>query len=975
MSDLNRSLATALIDERTRSSTHLRPALVVNNPPNTKVVQTLIGELERCASFSFSVAFITVGGLASILQALYDATLHRGVKGRILTSDYLSFTDPRALQTLLEYFSSSIEVRISSHPAFHTKGYLFERTDGLSTLLVGSSNLTQSALSTNEEWNVRLVSQSEGELTKRTYQEFERAWREAVPLSPAWLTHYQRIYESVHRSPRFEPLPLPETPIARIEHEPKIAFTPNAMQIEALARLSELRAEGKDKALVVSATGTGKTLLAVQDVERVRPKRLLFVVHRLQIADEARTVFTQSLSWKVTGGLLGGGERDLDSPYLFASIMTLAKDEVLYSFPPTWFDYIIIDEVHRGGAATYKKVLNHLKPSFLLGMTATPYRTDGQDIFALFDHSLACEITLNQALESNLLAPFHYFGISELTIGGTKREELRDFSRIESEERTTKIVQMVRRYSLGNPRPRGLIFTSRTQEAKALANDLNAMGINSLALTAEDSQQAREDAFASLESEEGLAYLISVDILSEGIDIPSLNQIIILRPTESAIVFVQQLGRGLRKFPGKEYLTVIDFIGNWKNNYLIPIALFGDSTYRKDSLRKLMRRGSAAISGPSTVSFDPIARQQIFSAIDRASFSSKRLLKEAYLAVKGRLGRTPTLMDFIALGAISPLLFLENAGNYYSFKASVETPSVIFIQPEHIKSLNFFGQVLARGIRAQEILLIELLLAFPSGIVMEKIVQEGEARYGIKGSQRSWESALRILSNGFFKEAMRNKFGQISYLEQDGRVIRTTAQFQHFLRNHTYRAELEDLLAVGRHHYLSEFTEHDENELVLYQKYTRRDVVRLLGWSGDDSSTVYGYRVNHELQQCPIFVTYHKDSEKISALTDYRDRFLSADTFIWETKHGRTTQSKEVMAVTSPKMRKLLFVKKSDDEGSLFYYLGELEFKRQAMSTKSDENGKKSPVVMMLLNLHPPLPEELLRYLSEEPIVWDFEPA
>ncbi|MCK9548583.1 MAG: DUF3427 domain-containing protein [Sphaerochaeta sp.] len=969
MDSLERSLQTAFVDHTIASPSHLRPQLVVNNPPKSKVVEALVAELERCTSFSFSVAFLTTGGIASILQALYNAH-DRGVTGKILTSDYLTFTDPRALRFLYEHFSSSIEVRISSHVAFHAKGYRFERRGGETTLLIGSSNLTQAALSTNEEWNLRVVSEREGELSRRSALEFERAWSHAVTLDEGWLQHYSLIWETVHHSQHYEPLPISELPLPRMRKQERIGFQPNAMQAEALDNLVELRASGKDRALVVSATGTGKTLLAVADVERQRPRRLLFIIHREQIAQEARSVFTQNLSQQVDSAILGGGRRETTAPYLFATIATLAKDEVLYSFPPTWFDYVIIDEVHRGGAPSYQKVLDHLRPDFLLGMTATPYRSDGQDIFALFDYSLACEITLNQALAANLLVPFHYYGITGLEVGESRCEHVRDFVRLERSERSRRIVQMIRRYSLGNPRPRGLIFCSRNREARELAEDLNALGLKAVALSGKDSLEVREAAFASLEAEEGYEYLISVNILNEGVDIPSLNQIIMIRPTESAIVFVQQLGRGLRKFDGKEYLTVIDFIGNWKNNYLIPIALFGDASYRKDTLRKLMRSGSAAISGPSTISFDPIARQRIFAAIDSASFTRRRLLKEEYDIVKRRLGRVPKMVDFLALGAMSPLLFLAYAKTYLSFRQLVDRVEAPDLEETYLKSLAFFAKVVARGIRIQEIHIIEMVMGHPEGLGMEVLKRSLYERYGFVPTDRSLQSALRLLDDGFFKDGMRAAFGKISYIETDGAVVYPSALFRELLEHPIYYTELVDTLEVGRYHYLLEFHgRQGDHDLVLYQKYSRRDVVRLLGWENDDSSTVYGYRVNYELKQCPIFVTYHKDSERISALTDYRDRFLSPDTFIWESKHTRTTRSKEVAAIREEGVEKLLFVKKSDDEGGEFYYLGPLHFMRNAMSTKTDEQGRKKPVVMVRFSLFHAVPDDLYHYLIEEPEV------
>lgn len=961
---LTDSLRTALVDAKHTSAEDYRPALLINDPPHTKFVGTLVRELERCISFSFSVAFLTSGGVAAILQALYDAQ-ERGVKGRILTSDYLTFTDPRALRFLTEYLSSSIEVRISSHRAFHAKGYLFDHTGGYTTLLVGSSNLTQEALSTNREWNMRLISSQEGELAKYTAMVFEEEWEDATLITDAWLEHYAALHRNLHQSRHWEPLPLPEQPVARRTIRLKEAFSPNEMQKEALNRLARLRRDGGEKALVVSATGTGKTLLAVLDVERLKPKRLLYIVHRTQIAREAKEVFSKTLSWDLESGLLGGGVNESDAPYLFATVATLSKDDVLYSFPRNWFDYIIIDEAHRSRAPTYRKVLDYFTPSFLLGMTATPYRSDGQDIFSLFDYSLACEITLSQAMNADLVVPFHYYGITALSVDGQSLGEYRDFSRLERLERTKRIVQMIRRYSIGITRPRGLIFVSRVQEAKLLATDLNELGILTGVVTGEDSPRRVEESLRALEKEDGLSYLVAVNILNEGVDIPTLNQIIMLRPTESAIIFTQQLGRGLRKADEKEYLTVIDFIGNWNNNYLIPIALFGDGSYRKDTLRKLMRSGSAAISGASTVSFDLIAKQQIFDAIDRASFSKMSLLKEEYEWVERRLGRVPTMVDFLALGGISPLLFIESKGSYLNFLIAMGRVNSGAVTALHLMSLALLGSITAEGKRIQEIHLLALVLERGS-ITTEEYSASCEMVYGCIPSKRSIDSAIRILTNGFFVGAARLRYGNVSYLViQDGRIKRSD-QFNDLLANDLYRHELSDLLEVGRLHFLHEYQiDRREDDLVIGQKYSRRDICRLLGWERDETSTLYGYKVHYELNLCPILVNYHKDEERINPLNLYRDKFLSPELLVWESRPNRTLDSKEIKAIGQPHIKKLLFVKKSDDEGRDHYFLGEMETLRVAPTSKYDESGTRHSYMMMLFRLTQPVEDGLYRYIIE----------
>lgn len=962
------SLETSFLDSRLPSSVSLRPHLVLNDPPRTKVMETLERELTACTSFSFSVAFITKGGLAMLLQPLYEAQ-RRGVKGKILTSDYLTFTDPDALSFLLEHFPS-IELRVYTEKAFHTKGYLFTREQAYTTLVVGSSNLTHEALATNQEWNLFLVSSSAGSLVQQTEEAFLKAWNHAVEVSPAWIAHYRKVYTALHASKRFEPLPLPSLPALQ-EQDVKEHLVLNAMQVQALNGLDTLREQGKDRALLISATGTGKTILLIKDVERLRPRRFLFVVHREQIAEEALARFKEHLGPDLSCGILSGGNKETDASYLFATVQTLSKDEVLYTFPRTWFDYIAIDEVHHAGAESYQKVLDHFQPAFLLGMTATPYRNDDRDIFQRFDYSVACEIQLNQALDAGMLCPFHYYGVTDFSIEGHEDVQYKDFARLEKVEQVRHINQMLNRYSIGSRRVRGLIFCSRNKDAEFLAQALSGLGRKALALSGKDTQEAREAAFLRLEKETGgdaLEYLVTVDIFNEGVDIPSLNQVVMLRPTQSAIIFVQQLGRGLRKYPGKEFLTVIDFIGNHANNYMIPIALFGDRTYRKDTLRMLLSEGSTALSGPSTIQFDSVAKGRIFDAINRVSFNNKTLLGQEYTNLKQRLGRIPKLVDFLTMGSLSPIVILEYAGTYAQFKGKVEKQYLTTLTELHCKSLYFLGKILARGVRIQETCILAILLEHEGEVSytqLPKLIQES---YGFIPTNQSIKSALRILTNQFFQERHKEPFGSLSYVTLTKGGIRMSPSFSDLLENGEYRSELADLLEVSKYSYLNDFAERrGAHDLVLYQKYSRQEVCRLLGWEKDEANTIYGYKVDYKHRMCPIFVTYHKDSKTIDPGIDYRDRFLSPEQFVWETRNNVHLDSKEVRAIRGEMgpIEILLFVQKSNDEGRSFYYLGPLTFLRNAPSSKMNGKGKHLPVVMMRFALVHPVPQSLYSYILE----------
>lgn len=318
------------------------------------------------------------------------------------------------------------------------------------------------------------------------------------------------------------------------------------------------------------------------DVKKFNPKRFLFVVHREQIAKEALKSFRKVIGFEKTMSILSGNHKGFQADYIFTTIQTLSKEHIYRQFSPDDFEYIVIDEVHRAGAKSYKTIIDYFQPKFLLGMSATPERSDGFDIFELFDHNIAYEIRLNDAMKEDLICPFHYFGITELTVEGKIIDDQTQFNHLVSDARVQYIKEKVEFYGYSGSRVKGLVFCSRNEEAQNLSQKFNDIGYRTVALSGASSQEERAEAVQRLgqyENEGALDYIFTVDIFNEGVDIPEINQVVMLRPTKSAIIFVQQLGRGLRKVFGKEYVVVLDFIGNYDNNYLIPIALSGDQSY------------------------------------------------------------------------------------------------------------------------------------------------------------------------------------------------------------------------------------------------------------------------------------------------------------------------------------------------------------------------------------------------------------
>ena len=461
-----------------------KPRLLINDiDRGEKVLTSVVVELTKCDEFMISVAFITCSGVIVLLNTLSDLE-QRGVKGRIIASQYQNFTDPTALKRLLHF--KNIELRIVTEDIanMHTKGYIFRKGEEYS-IIVGSSNLTQNALCENKEWNLKVSSCHTGGIVNNVVSEFETMFELATPVDDNWLAAYMKIYRTAKESEN----------IAALSVEKKIIqFTtikPNRMQVSALQALSDLRNHNAERVLVISATGTGKTYLSAFDVRTVNPKRFLFVVHRELIAKDAMDSYKRVIRNGKSMDVMSGGNK-VDADYIFAMIQTLSKDEVLYRFRPDEFDYIVFDEVHRAGAASYQKVFNYFKPRFLLGMSATPERTDGFDIFKMFDYNVAYEIRLQQAMKERMICPFHYFGISELTIDGKIIEDKTEFCKLTSDERVRKIIEKIEHYGYSGDRVKGLIFCNRKEEAIALSTKFNDCGYRTCALLGIDNQSERE---------------------------------------------------------------------------------------------------------------------------------------------------------------------------------------------------------------------------------------------------------------------------------------------------------------------------------------------------------------------------------------------------------------------------------------------------------------------------------------------------
>jgi superfamily II DNA or RNA helicase len=747
------------------------------------------------------------------------------------------------------------------------------------------------------------------------------------------------------------------------------------MQKKAIENLRNLRVLGKNKALLVSATGTGKTYLSAFDVAQVNPKRMLFLVHRRNIAQKAMESYQSILPNNKEFGLYSGSTKDTNADYLFSTVQTFSREEHLTKFPPNYFDYIVIDETHRASASSYQKIMNHFKPAFLLGMTATPERTDRLDVFALFDYNIASEIRLHDALANEMLVPFHYYGIAEIEVNGKLLDETATINELNRLDRVNHIIENINLFGTDDGISRGLVFCSRQEECIFLANEFNNKGLSSIALTGNSSEEERSRAIDLLETDDleiKLDYIFTVDIFNEGIDIPRVNQIVMLRPTQSSIIFVQQLGRGLRKREGKSYVTVIDFIGNYQNNFLVPIALFGDKTYVKDNLRKLVHRPEKSIIGASTIYFDRIVKEKIFHSIDTGKLQEKRRMVDDYKILKGKIGRVPSMLDFIEHGERDPYQYITHYNSYYSFLLGMKE-DITSIDDSTSQLLAFLSKEILNPTRFLDIHLFKTIL-IQERISLTEYQTLYENKTSIKFEIKTLKHALHVINGHFHTMPVNKKMVKVGIhknyelIKLNNERLEIGQTLKKLVSISDIKNHLLDLCQYSLNTISAKNQEYVKNDFILNNRYSRKDVFRILQWDENPvAQNVGGYMVEKNQMDCAIFVNYHKE-EDISESTKYHDRFTSRNEFIWMSKNKRKLNSPDVSEILSQKenqMRIPLFVKKNNSEGVEFYYLGNIYVIKNSAIEKymNDANGKQVSVVEMTFSLEHPVEKSLYDYL------------
>ncbi|TDM14422.1 DEAD/DEAH box helicase family protein [Macrococcus bovicus] len=915
----------------------LESKLITNNfNTSENLLDHLISELNTCDSFDIIVSFIKNSGL-NILVSTLEQLNRRGIKGRIITTTYMSVTDPAALRNLIKYDNLEVKIYESSNQSdsFHTKGYIFHRhqtngssQDDLSSVIIGSSNISAVALKTAEEWNIRTYKRQSDNIFNATCQRFEEVWNneQTHQVTDSYITQYEKFIKDKNI---YRPYFYTFNSQNKTSNQNGELLVPNSMQKEALKNLELLVQAGESKALAIAATGTGKTFLAAWCAKQLRPEKVLFIAHQEELLNGALKTFKKvfnELNENNFGKFVGSIKEN--KPFTFASIQTLNNH--WQQFDKEEYDLVIIDEFHHAASPTYTKIMKYFQPKFLLGLTATPERTDGNNIYDLVDNNVIINIRLREALEHELLVPFQYYGINDDFVELEKKhyseEEILKALVKHNNERVDFIIANIMKYAVQGKR-KCIGFCQSIEHAKLISKEFNQNGFVTTVLTGSNSSAERTAAIKRLQNDEDkLEIIFTVDLFNEGVDIPDINLILFLRPTKSPIIFTQQLGRGLRKHPQKEVLVVLDFVINDTNNYMIPIALIGEKNFKnKNEIKTHIKRNLKDLSKHMHIELDRKSKEKILKSLESFKpFAKKNIIKEIleyYHEIKENdAERKLNILDF------------ENE----------DAPNLNYISK--IKGFSNMSQInrmikmereVDRLINSKEYLsdiFTALSYFFPLRRLFDFMVLTNTLIEGVA----TLENQINFIEKHFdiqLNETAKNKL-KFS-------LLRVGKKYDKFIKTN------EDSLVS-----IYTFEEAVRNELIMYQtfglnqyqktmhiEYLKKDIPFELGkeYSTLDLADMmrensasgpwmkgFESKGNHHF----ILVTINKDESKKKVNHDYQDYFINNHKFHWESSSSanETNKVKKLLQKGNVNEHFHLLVRKSakDVFTQPYKYLGEV---------------------------------------------------
>jgi superfamily II DNA or RNA helicase/HKD family nuclease len=847
----------------TRPATSLaRPALLTNSRNDPKLGAELRAEIATADRVDLLCAFVKWYGLR-VLEDELQALQRRGVQLRVLTTTYMGATDRTALDRLVREFGAVVKVNYeTASTRLHAKAWLFRRASGYDTAYIGSSNLSRAALVDGLEWNVKLAGAHTPELVTKFEATFDSYWMDTAFVTYDPDRDKDRLDEALARAGGAQdrasaPMTLSGLDVRPYPHQQEILD-----QLEV-----ERTVHDRHDNLVVAATGTGKTVIAAFDYQRMHGRpRLLFVAHRREILDQSLRRFREVLGDAAFGERYVGGERPQRWEHVFASVQSLTALGI-ENIAPDRFDVVVIDEFHHAQATTYRRLLTHLQPKELLGLTATPERGDGVDVRSFFGERTAAELRLWDALESDLLCPFHYFGVHDET--DLSRLDWRkgdyDVSALESlytaDDARVRIVLRELRKRLLDPRSmRALGFCVSVRHAEYMAARFTAAGIPALAVSASTSAEDRATALRELRDRQ-INVLFAVDLFNEGLDIPDIDTLIMLRPTASATVFLQQLGRGLRRTADKPVLTVLDFIGHQRTEFRFDTKLRAMTGSSRAALPNQIESGFAYLPSGCEIVLDPVAKEIVLGNV-----RSQLTLNRKQLATETRSHGDLSLTDWLDhTGRDLADVFRFGSWTELRRSAGLPTHPVGPRDGQLLKRTNAFAHVDDPARAAA-------YTGFLDGPVTYDNLDELQQRYA------------RML----FFSLWPNAGGFASY--QEG--------FDALAEHDAVRDEIRQVIevALGRASHVTQPLETGMERVTLrtHAHYSREEVLAALDWAALDrkpSAFVAGVLWSDEMATDALFVTLQKSETEYKATTMYRDFAVAPDVFHWESQNATSIDS------------------------------------------------------------------------------------
>ena len=881
---------------------------------------SLKNNLYQCSEFKMSVAFISWGGIQNFFP-IFAELEKRNIKGQILTTTYEDFTKPEVLQKIHSYKNLELRIYIPKDEkhGFHTKGYLFQQ-DNQWTIIVGSSNITERALKTNQEWNLLQSEQCNenhepGELAKSVLEEFNELWNSpfAEQYSDDFLISY-RDYLIKNKKNQDKIYEAKKHTFFAYKNNKDVAeevIKPNRMQQEAIVNLARLRESGVNKALAVAATGSGKTYLAAFDVAmQFKPKHMLFIVHRDTILEKSCESFKQILLEDDSKfGFYNGSEKCSDCKYVFASTNTLIRH--YEEFDKEEFDYIILDEAHHATAPGNQKILNYFKPKFLLGLTATPERMNG-DVFSVFDNHVAVEIRLRDALKYELVCPFNYFALSDVEEVDYEKLKKRPGEEGYLEEvakmlaigrRVDYVIEKLNYYGHDGNKAKVLGFCATVEHANYMAQEFNKrLGKGkAVALSGnDDDSDSRQFYIDKLEDDKDeLSYIFTVNIFNEGVDIPSVNTVLMLRPTQSAIVFIQQLGRGLRKLENKEFLTVLDFVGNYQKAFLLAVAFNGKAGTNKRKLQKQVKEDFKDLPN-AFIHMEPIIKERILRQLEKERFMTMVNMSEEYFTFK-RINcdnKVPFLTDFLKPGLnIEPLNFCKIKSkktnnlipSYIHFITEVDAENtkelIQILQVMEFEQFIKFIFTLLPAVRIDEWCILDYLFSSINYTATTIELYEEIRKYVDIDHSSNLIHACEVLSGIHSKDEFE-KLGK-AFCSFENNTITLNKDLITQITTNQYAScflvWVKDIIHYAQVRYTEEFGREDYGYpfLKLYHGYTMKQQALTSNYK-KSISACRGEGLNTNLEtDYFIFVDLYKD-ENIREEINYDDKFLTRKEMQWQ---------------------------------------------------------------------------------------------